>query len=67
MEFYGVTKTRPIFLAAIENLPEDRSREMSLRFASMERNLGEIDRARAIYGHCAEICDPRVCFIRLHN
>lgn len=62
MEFYGVTKTRPIFLSAIENLPEDRSREMSLRFAAMERNLGEIDRARGIYGHCAEICDPRVCF-----
>jgi hypothetical protein len=26
MEFYGITKTRPIFEAAIEKLPEDRSR-----------------------------------------
>lgn len=26
----------------------------------MERNLGEIDRARAIYAHCSEICDPRI-------
>src|SRR4051794_3296077 len=60
MEFYGVTKTRPIFQTAIERLPEDQSREMSLRFAQMERNLGEVDRARAIYAHCAEICDPRV-------
>jgi pre-mRNA-splicing factor SYF1 len=33
---------------------------MSLRYAQVERNLGEIDRARAIYSHCAEICDPRV-------
>lgn len=33
---------------------------MSLRYAQIERNLGEIDRARAIYAHCAEICDPRV-------
>lgn len=22
--------------------------------------LGEIDRARAIYGHCSQICDPRM-------
>uniref|UniRef100_A0A914L0N6 Pre-mRNA-splicing factor SYF1 n=1 Tax=Meloidogyne incognita TaxID=6306 RepID=A0A914L0N6_MELIC len=60
MEFYGITKTRPIFESAIERLPENRSREMSLRYAQVERNLGEIDRARAIYAHCAEICDPRV-------
>lgn len=64
-EFYGVTKTRPIFQSAIERLPEDRSREMSLRFAQVERNLGEIDRARAIYAHCAEICDPRVSAVHI--
>uniref|UniRef100_A0A0M3IGS3 TPR_REGION domain-containing protein n=1 Tax=Ascaris lumbricoides TaxID=6252 RepID=A0A0M3IGS3_ASCLU len=57
---YGLTHTRPIFQHAIEVLPEDRSREMSIRFAQMERSLGEIDRARAIYAHCSEICDPRV-------
>lgn len=33
---------------------------MSIRFAQMERTLGEIDRARAIYAHCSEICDHRV-------
>lgn len=26
----------------------------------MERKLGEIDRARAIYVHCSQICDPKV-------
>lgn len=26
----------------------------------METKLGEIDRARAIYAHCSQICDPRV-------
>ncbi|VDM38472.1 unnamed protein product [Toxocara canis] len=57
---YGLTHTRPIFQHAIEVLPEDRSREMGMRFAQMERSLGEIDRARAIYAHCSEICDPRV-------
>jgi len=33
---------------------------MCLRFADMETKLGEIDRARAIYGHCSQMADPRV-------
>ena len=32
---------------------------MCLRFASLERKLGEIDRARAIYAHASQFCDPR--------
>uniref|UniRef100_A0AC35G3K7 Pre-mRNA-splicing factor SYF1 n=1 Tax=Panagrolaimus sp. PS1159 TaxID=55785 RepID=A0AC35G3K7_9BILA len=59
-ELYRMPDSRPIYHLAIENLPEDQSREFSLKFAQMERNLGEIDRARAIYAHCSEICDPRV-------
>ena len=30
------------------------------RFAEMETKLGEIDRARAIYSHASQMCDPRV-------
>ena len=59
-EIYGVPKTRQIYEKAIEVLPEEKSREMCLRFAEMETKLGEIDRARAIYAHCSQICDPRV-------
>lgn len=33
---------------------------MCLRFADMERKLGEIDRAREIYTYCSQICDPRL-------
>ena len=33
---------------------------MCLRFAAMERKLGEIDRARAIYAHASQFCDPRI-------
>jgi hypothetical protein len=33
---------------------------MCIKFAEMERRLGEIDRARAIYGHASQFCDPRV-------
>lgn len=59
-EIYGVPRTRQIYEKAIEALPEDKTREMCLRFADMETKLGEIDRARAIYAHCSQICDPRV-------
>jgi pre-mRNA-splicing factor SYF1 len=38
-------------------------REICVRYADMERKLGEIDRARAIYVHCSQICDPRVSLI----
>jgi pre-mRNA-splicing factor SYF1 len=30
-----------------------------MRYADMERKLGEIDRARAIYIHCSQMCDPK--------
>ena len=33
---------------------------MIFRFAEMETKLGEIDRARAIYSHASQMCDPRV-------
>ena len=45
----------------MESLEEERAvREMCLRYADLERKLGEIDRARAIYSHCSQMCDPRV-------
>ncbi|OWF46129.1 pre-mRNA-splicing factor SYF1-like [Mizuhopecten yessoensis] len=59
-EIYGVTYTRPIYEKAIEVLPDEQSREMCMRFADLERKLGEIDRARALYSHCTQMCDPRV-------
>ena len=37
-----------------------------MRFADLERKLGEIDRARSIYAHCSQICDPRVITTLLH-
>jgi len=57
---YGVTKTRPIFEAALENLTDSDARQMGIRFAELETKLGEIDRARAIFAHTSQICDPRV-------
>ncbi|KAJ8517323.1 hypothetical protein ONZ45_g5493 [Pleurotus djamor] len=52
---YGLPATRPIY----ELLPDRQTAEMCLRFAGLERKLGEIDRARAIYAHASQFCDPR--------
>lgn len=41
-------------------LPDRQTAEMCLHFAALERKLGEIDRARAIYAHASQFCDPRV-------
>ncbi|KAG6331528.1 hypothetical protein ID866_7563 [Astraeus odoratus] len=57
---YGLPATRSIYESAIEVLPAKQTAEMCLRFAALERKLGEIDRARAIYAHASQFCDPRV-------
>lgn len=57
---YGLPATRPIYERALEVLPDRQTAEMCLRFAALERKLGEIDRARAVYAHASQFCDPRV-------
>lgn len=59
-EIYGIPRTRQIYQKAIEVLPEETAREMCVRFSDMETKLGEIDRARAIYAYCSQMCDPRI-------
>lgn len=57
---FGLAATRGIYEAAIEVLPDRQTAEMCLRFASLERKLGEIDRSRAIYKYASQFCDPRI-------
>lgn len=57
---FGVTSTREVYERAIEVLPDQQSKEMCLEYAEMERKLGEIDRARSIYAHASQFCDPSV-------
>lgn len=57
---FGLTSTRPIYERAIAALPDKSAANMCVKFAEMERRLGEIDRARAIWGHASQFCDPRV-------
>ncbi|KAH6660740.1 hypothetical protein BKA67DRAFT_653901 [Truncatella angustata] len=56
---FGLPSTRGIYERAIAVLPDEEARDMCLKFADMEKRLGEIDRARAIYGHASQFCDPR--------
>ncbi|PWN27913.1 TPR-like protein [Jaminaea rosea] len=56
---FGLAATRAIYESAIEVLPDRQTAEMCLRFAALERKLGEIDRARAIYKYASQFCDPR--------
>lgn len=57
---FGITSTREIYERAIEVLPDREAKEMCLKYAELERKLGEIDRARAVYAHASQFCDPRV-------
>jgi pre-mRNA-splicing factor SYF1 len=63
-EFFGITRTREIFEQAISALPEKNIKDMCLKYADIERKLGEVDRARAIYVHASQFCDPRSVEVR---
>jgi pre-mRNA-splicing factor SYF1 len=58
-QFFGVTKTRPIYERALNDLGDDDARTLCLEFAEMERKLGEIDRARAVLQYGSQFADPR--------
>jgi len=60
-ELRGITFTRPLFELALEDAQLDRDTilEFAKRYATVEEHLGEIDRARAIFGHAAVWADPR--------
>lgn len=59
-ELFGVTRARGIYEDAIASLTKrEEIIEFSLRYAKLETRMGEIDRARGIYKHGAEVADPR--------
>lgn len=57
---FGMAATRPVYEKSLEELPDKAAIVMGLRFASLERKLGEVDRARSIYAHTSQYCDPRI-------
>ena len=58
-DFFGVSRTREIYEKAIAVLPDKYLQDICLRYSDLEKRLGEVDRARAIFRHCANYCDPR--------
>ncbi|ORM40438.1 Pre-mRNA-splicing factor SYF1 [Babesia sp. Xinjiang] len=57
-EFYGIVQTRNIYQECLQFVDDDNARKLCEMYIQMERGLGEIDRARAIYTYCAQLCDP---------
>ena len=57
---FGLAATRPVYEKSLEELPDKATIVMGTRFANLERKLGEIDRARSIYAHTSQFCDPRI-------
>ena len=59
-EIFGVPKTRDIYQQAIDSgLPDKDVKTMCLKFAELEKSLGEIDRARGVYTFASQFSDPR--------
>ncbi|KAM7476712.1 hypothetical protein LguiB_023955 [Lonicera macranthoides] len=60
-EIFGIPKTREIYEQAIETgrLPDKDVKTMCMKYAELEKSLGEIDRARGIYQHAADFAEPR--------
>lgn len=59
-EIFGVPKTREIYEQAIQSgLPDKDVKTMCMKYAELEKSLGEIDRARGIYTYASQFADPR--------
>ena len=58
-QFYGVSRTREVYERAFERLePNQLLVQLGLRFAKMERKLNESERARGVYMHLSQYCNP---------
>ena len=57
-KYFGITKTRNIFNKALDVLDSEQVVEIGLKYATIEMKLGEIARARAIYVHLSQFCNP---------
>ncbi|TKY47326.1 Pre-mRNA-splicing factor SYF1 [Spatholobus suberectus] len=59
-EIFGVPKAREIYEQAMESgLPDKDVKTICLKYAELEKSLGEIHRAREIYVSTSQFVDPR--------
>ncbi|KAJ2398923.1 pre-mRNA-splicing factor syf1 [Coemansia sp. RSA 2559] len=59
-ELLGPVHARPVYERGIEELADAQALVFAIEFAQVERQLGEIDRARALYAYASQFADPRV-------
>ena len=58
-QFYGIARTREVYERAMERMaPGQLLVQLGIRFAKLERKLNEIERARGIYTHLSQFCNP---------
>ena len=56
----GGDVARSVLEKALQNLPEgDGIVKIGLLFAELENSFGDLNRARAVYEHTSQFCDPR--------
>ncbi|KAK3015443.1 hypothetical protein RJ639_007775 [Escallonia herrerae] len=60
-EIFGIPKTREIYEQAIQNdgLHNKDAKIICVKYAELEKSLGEIDRARDIFKYASRLTDPR--------
>lgn len=59
IESQGAFSARPIYEEAIKSLPFPDSLPFALAHSVLEEKLNEIPRARALFMHMSQFCDPR--------
>lgn len=57
-ENFGLPATRQIFQQALNDLDDEGANEIGKEFIIVEEKLGEIDRARALYGFVSQFNNP---------
>jgi pre-mRNA-splicing factor SYF1 len=57
--FLGLPSCRQIYDLALENLTEEEARTFGMKYVELEIKMGEVDRARAIFGYLSQFTDPR--------
>ena len=60
MQYYGASRCRSVYQKALKVLQGTDLVLITLRFAKLERKLNEHDRARAIYLHLSQYCNPAI-------
>ncbi|KAA8911605.1 hypothetical protein TRICI_003763 [Trichomonascus ciferrii] len=59
-EHFGLPATRPIFQNSIDSLDDSSANIICQEFIAVEEKLGEIDRARSLFGFASQFNNPRI-------